>query len=148
MPSILIAEAVDTSPRGKPRYKVIHLLNWASADFTLSVDGQRLAAAFGLGGRRVSVALLVGYLIAGWCGTRGPRPPIPPQPPDPDPWSRYLIDGVIGALGGLVGGFLFASLFGIDVATDVGVLIGVAGAFFGGRILSDLARLAMPNRMG
>jgi hypothetical protein len=91
--------------------------------------------------------VLIGWLLVGWCGTPWrPRWPVPPPPPDGNPWMRYVIGGVIGAVGGVIGGYVFGQLFGADLAADAGVLLSLVGAFAGGRILGDVAGLAMPGR--
>jgi hypothetical protein len=88
------------------------------------------------------VGLLVAWLIVGWCGSV-PRPhwPQPPGPPDPDPWGPYLMGGVIAAVGGVVGGWVFGQLLGIDQAAAAGILVTLAGAFAGGRLAADATGL-------
>jgi hypothetical protein len=79
----------------------------------------------------MNVLLFAWWAIVGWCGTV-PRPPIPlppPPDPDPDPWYR-----VIGAVGGILGGWAFsqvfpagdASLAVLAATTGIGALIGSA----------------------
>lgn len=89
-----------------------------------------------------SIALLIGWALVGWCGT-GPRPkwPSPPGgPPDPDPWGPYLVTSLIGIAGGVVGGWVFAQLFGVDQAA-AGIAVSLIGAFAGGRIAADAAAM-------
>ena len=107
------------------------------------------------------ISVLVGWLLVGWfCGTPPllpPNPILPPSPilppnpilpprPEPDPWLRYLIAGVIAAVGGLIGGFVFAQLFGAGYADPAGLLVTFVGAFVGARLLAGLAAFLMPAR--
>lgn len=85
----------------------------------------------------MNLAFWVLWGATGWCGTPWRRWPIPE--PDPEPWWRR----VIGVVGGLIGGFVYSSVWreaGGDTAlyaaaTSLGALIGSA-------IVQDLAGLA------
>lgn len=96
----------------------------------------------------MNVALLAAWVLVGWCGT-GPRPkwPRPPGPPDPpDPWGPYLMGGIIAAVGGVVGGWVFGQLLGVDQASAAGMVVTLVGAFAGGRLVGDIAGMAMAGR--
>ena len=86
----------------------------------------------------MSVALLIFWAAVGWCGTPWPgwwRKPWPPPPPDP--W--WVIDRVVGIVGGVVGGWLFNNSWPVgqpELGTAV-VFSGV-GALVGAIILHDL----------
>lgn len=92
--------------------------------------------------------ILIGWLLVGWCGTvPRPRPPFPPTPPDPDPWWRgYLLIGIVGAVGGVIGGFVFDQLLSADLTSAAGILLTFAGAFVGSRLAGDLGAVGMRAR--
>jgi hypothetical protein len=71
--------------------------------------------------------------MMGWCGTKWPgwRPGKPD--PDPEPWWS-LVDGVIGAIGGIVAWVVFGPMLG-----DGGLLTTGLVTFMGGVFLSSLA---------
>lgn len=83
----------------------------------------------------MNVVLFAWWIIVGWCGTiLRLRIPIPiPNPPDPDPWYQ-----VLGAVGGVVGGYAFSQVFPagdasmavVAATTGFGALVG--SALFGG----------------
>lgn len=70
--------------------------------------------------------------MMGWCGTkwpgwwRGPRPP----GPDPEPWWS-LVDGVIGAIGGVVAWVVFGPLFPESGLLGISVISFAGGVFLG-----------------
>lgn len=73
------------------------------------------------------------WALAGWCGTRGPRPPIP----DPKPGPRQIF--ILGAIGGIAGGFAYMFAFGLK--TPVSAIEFAAtciGAFVGGFVIEEL----------
>lgn len=49
----------------------------------------------------------------------------------------------MAAVGGLVGGWLFGQLFGVEQAAAAGVVVTLFGAFAGGRLAGGIAGLAM-----
>jgi hypothetical protein len=72
-------------------------------------------------------ALYALWFLVGWCGTPWPRRW--PPPPDPDPWWYR----VLGAIGGVIGGWAYSAVFaGGDLAggaiyaaaTSVGAVVG------------------------
>lgn len=66
--------------------------------------------------------------MMGWCGTKWPgwwRWPHPPHP-DPEPWWR-LVDGILGAVGGVIVVNLFEPMLRDQGLTATGLT-----AFFGG----------------
>ncbi len=87
----------------------------------------------------MSVALLILWAAVGWCGTPWPgwwRKPWPPPPPDP--W--WLIDRIVGIVGGLIGGWFFTQNWPLPQG-DTAALAAAAsavGALAGSIILHDL----------
>ena len=73
--------------------------------------------------------------MLGWCGTKWPGWWIGPRPPgpDPEPWWR-LIDGVIGAIGGVVAWIAFGPMLGAGQWLTIGLV-----EFMGGVFLASLA---------
>ena len=73
--------------------------------------------------------LIIGWILAGWCGT-GPRPK-----PEPNPGKRIIP----GILGGIAGGFFiyFAFTSGMPLALGAAALT-LAGAYIGGYVFADL----------
>ena len=72
--------------------------------------------------------------MMGWCGTKWPGwRPGPKPDPDPEPWWS-LVDGVIGAIGGIVALVVFGPMLG-----DGGLLTTGLVTFMGGVFLSSLA---------
>lgn len=72
--------------------------------------------------------------MMGWCGTKWPGwRPGPKPDPDPEPWWS-LVDGVIGAIGGIVAWVVFGPMLG-----DGGLLTTGLVTFMGGVFLSSLA---------
>jgi hypothetical protein len=73
--------------------------------------------------------------MMGWCGTlwpgwwRGPHPH-----PDPEPWWR-IVEGVIGAIGGVVASIVFGQM-----VQGAGLLDMAVVSFFGGTFLGSLAQ--------
>lgn len=111
--------------------------------------------------------VLVGWLLVGWfCGTPIPHlppspilppnpiyPPGPPVDPGPHPPSpidpgprRWLVLGVLGAVGGVIGGYVFAQLFKVDYGAAASLLLTFAGSFVGARLVADVGSLIMPRR--
>ncbi len=87
----------------------------------------------------MTIMYAVMALLVGWCGTPWPGWPRPKRPgaePDPDPWLPGI---VIGALGGLIGGFGVSLVF----PSELSLLTMALGALVGGRIASDIARVAI-----
>ena len=62
------------------------------------------------------ISLLVLWALTGWCGTVPlilqivKLPPIPD--PDPPPRPNWLVLRIIGAVSGVIGGFVFFRVFG------------------------------------
>jgi hypothetical protein len=54
--------------------------------------------------------------------------------------------GVVAAVGGVVGGWVFGQLLGIDQAAAAGILVTLAGAFAGGRLAADATALVGSRR--
>ena len=72
--------------------------------------------------------------MMGWCGTKWPGWWRGPHPhPDPEPWWR-IVDGVIGAIGGIVAFVVFGPMIG-----DAGLISMAMVSFFGGNFLGSLA---------
>ena len=110
------------------------------------------------------LSLFVLWAIVGWCGTFPIRLwlwrwwwwwPIPPIPdPDPPPYYRGLIVGIVGAVGGLIGGWAFTTTFGSSVMWSgdkpypepwiqlVATAATTVGAFLGASLLAELYGLA------
>ncbi len=83
------------------------------------------------------------WALAGWCGTpypgwrpgrKGPRPD-----PDPQPW----LVKVVAVIGGLLGGWAVERLFTAQETGPALVAATLVGALIGGRVLGDLASLAL-----
>lgn len=91
----------------------------------------------------MNTALLMAWVIAGWCGTVPIRLRfrIPPPPP-PDPF-RQVAYGLAGVAGGVAGGFLYNSAFPMQSIDAVSVAATMFGALLGGVFASDLAGLAI-----
>jgi hypothetical protein len=51
--------------------------------------------------------------------------------------------GIVAAVGGIVGGWVFGQLLAIDQLSAAGMVVTLAGAFAGGRLAGDVAGLAM-----
>lgn len=64
----------------------------------------------------MTISLFVLWALTGWCGTvpLRLRIPIPLPVPDPDPPPRpnWLVPTIIGAVSGMIGGFVFSRAFG------------------------------------
>ena len=76
--------------------------------------------------------MAIGWALVGWCGTRGPKPR-----PEPLPGPRKVC--IWGAIGGIIGGFLWliafslkAPLSSLDYATTC------IGAFAFGFVVEEL----------
>ena len=76
--------------------------------------------------------MVIGWTFVGWCGTRGPKPI-----PDPKPGPRQVF--IWGAIGGIIGGFLYliafslkAPLSNLDYATTC------IGAFVCGFVVEEI----------
>jgi hypothetical protein len=91
----------------------------------------------------MTAALAVWWILVGWCGTP-PRPwPWPPGPPDPNPW----IVKILGAIGGLVGGWVFNSVWAIEgSASGIDVAATAAGAWVGAVIIANIYGLIAGGR--
>lgn len=50
--------------------------------------------------------MAIGWVLVGWCGTRSPKPR--PEPPPP-PFKVFIW----GAIGGIIGGFLYLMAFSL-----------------------------------
>lgn len=96
------------------------------------------------------------HALAGYCGTPPSveffqwlrtlkSPPIPddpnddPRAGDPNPQPSILWSLTTGIAGGIFGGLILNRLF------PENPVIGIAGAYMGGRILSDLSHLIRKN---
>ncbi len=72
--------------------------------------------------------------MMGWCGTKWPGwRPGPKPDPDPEPWWS-LVDGVIGAVGGIVAWVVFGPMLDGGGLLTTGLV-----TFMGGVFLSSLA---------
>lgn len=104
------------------------------------------------------VAVLLSWLMVGWFFGLPPNPVLPPNPilppspvhppgpGDPDPWwQRWAVRGVLGAIGGLIGGYAFGLLFKVDYGTAAGILLTLAGTFVGARLVSDVGGAFIPR---
>lgn len=83
----------------------------------------------------MSTGLLLLWILVGWCGNefrRGRRGPIPP--PDPWPW----LPGLLAAVGGLVGGWLFQRTWPSEPTVTSAAATAV-GALAGGVLVSAIA---------
>ena len=75
----------------------------------------------------------IGWALAGWCGTRGPRPPIP----DPKPGPRQIF--ILGAIGGIAGGFAYMFAFSLKAPlTPIEYAATCIGAFVAGFVFEEL----------
>lgn len=86
----------------------------------------------------MTLELLVFWGLVGWCGTP-PRPPWPPWPPIPLP--RWLLGRVVGAVAGVVGGWLFNQAWPVgeaQMATGLAVAASGVGALIGAIFITDL----------
>lgn len=80
--------------------------------------------------------------MMGWCGTMWPGWLIwyilhhhgNPPPPDPEPWWRFILRGVIGAIGGVIA----VKIIGPDYQ-DAGLIGTAVISFFGGVALGSLS---------
>lgn len=93
----------------------------------------------------MDAGLFVLWLLVGWCGTPWPRR-WPPPPPPPDPWWIR----VIGAVGGIVGGWAYSAVWSAGDG-GVGAIYAAAtavGALVGSIILQDLVGLARGGARG
>ena len=67
------------------------------------------------------------WAMMGWCGTKWPGWRPGPRPgPDPEPWWN-IVDGLIGAVGGIAAMTVFEPMVG-----EAGLLASGMVAFFGG----------------
>lgn len=85
------------------------------------------------------------WVLVGWCGTPWPRR-WPPPPPPPDPWWIR----VVGAIGGVIGGWAYSTVWAAGDA-GVGALYAAAtsvGALVGSIILQDIVGLARGGAKG
>jgi hypothetical protein len=106
----------------------------------------------------MTFSLLALWALVGWCGTPWPRWwrwPIPP-PPEPDPRGPspqpWLVSKIIGVVGGIAGGWVYAEVFGPlpdpwnpgpePWMRGLAVAATALGAFVGARLLSDIYELA------
>ena len=82
----------------------------------------------------MDTSLFVWWLVAGWCGTPWPGRKFPPRP-----LPHTLITIAIGLIGGLLGGWMFTTVWPAEGGT-VAVYVAVSGlpAFAGARILTDI----------
>ena len=87
------------------------------------------------GGFVMELGLFVVWMLAGWCGTGPIRLPIPP-PPTPNPW----ILRALGVVGGVAGGWLFASAWPGEV-TAIYAASTAVGAVIGSIVVQDLVGL-------
>ena len=102
------------------------------------------------------LSLLALWIVVGWCGTTRIFHPWwgkhVPSVPDPPPRPNYrLIRGGIGAVGGVVGGWVFAKVFGPSPEPwgphpepwlpMVVALATSFGAYLGAHVLTDIYSL-------
>ena len=110
---------------------------------------------------RLSLILL--WAIVGWCITGAPRVLLrwprrwwlhdivpPPDTPERPPRPNWLLTGIIGVVGGVIGGWAFTEVFGpqpdpwitADPQPNPWMLVVAAattvGAFIGASLLTDL----------
>jgi membrane associated rhomboid family serine protease len=76
--------------------------------------------------------MAVGWALAGWCGTRSPKPrPEPPPPP--------IKVFIWGAIGGIIGGFLYLMAFSLKAPLSaIDYAATCIGAFVIGFVLEEL----------
>ncbi len=73
-----------------------------------------------------------GWALAGWCGTRGPRPR-----PEPIPGPRQVF--ILGALGGIAGGFAYMFAFSLKAPlSPIEYAATCIGAFIMGFVFEEL----------
>ena len=76
--------------------------------------------------------MIAGWVLAGWCGTRGPKPL-----PDPKPGPRQVF--ILGAFGGIIGGFAFMFAFSLKVPLSaIQYAATCVGAFVMGFVVEEL----------
>jgi uncharacterized membrane protein YeaQ/YmgE (transglycosylase-associated protein family) len=90
----------------------------------------------------MDVALIAVLFLEGICPPWWPHK-WPPGPPPPPPWWIRLI---VGGVGGVIGGWGIGQVLAVDLATDSGTLIALAGGLIGSVILVGIADLVMPGR--
>lgn len=74
----------------------------------------------------------IGWALAGWCGTRGPRPR-----PEPLPGPMQVF--IMGALGGMAGGFLYTFAFSLKMPlSSIEYAASCIGAFVVGFVVEEL----------
>lgn len=93
----------------------------------------------------MTAGLLGLWVLVGWCGTPWPRR-WPPPPPPPDPWWIR----VVGAVGGVIGGWAYSTAW---MPGDIGINAVYAaatsvGALVGSIILQDIIGLARGGTKG
>jgi hypothetical protein len=102
----------------------------------------------------MSPSLLVLWAVTGWCITGSLRPwwlrdLVPLDTPERPPRPNWLLLGIVGAVGGVIGGALFTQAFGYPVPWItagpspepwmplVRAAATTVGAFLGGRLAID-----------
>jgi hypothetical protein len=91
----------------------------------------------------MNLALMLLWAADGWCGTPWRRH-WPGPGPDPEPWWVRLV----GAVGGIIGGWVFSAVWpaGPDISMALYAGATSVGAFVGSAIVQDIAGLAMGNK--
>jgi hypothetical protein len=112
------------------------------------------------------LSLFVFWAIEGWCITGVPRwwwwwwrGPIALDTPERPPHPNWLVLGIIGVVGGIIGGWVFMEVFGPSPepwgvagafpqpwAMVVFAAATSVGAFLGASLLTDLYGLVRGNR--
>ena len=75
---------------------------------------------------------VIGWGLAGWCGTRGPKPI-----PDPKPGPRQVF--ILGFIGGIAGGFAYMFAFGLKAPlSPIEYAATCVGAFIAGFVVEKI----------
>jgi drug/metabolite transporter (DMT)-like permease len=77
--------------------------------------------------------MILGWGLAGWCGTRGPKPI-----PEPKPGPRQVF--IMGVIGGIIGGFAYMFAFSLKAPlSHLEYATTCIGAFVVGFVVEELA---------
>ena len=86
----------------------------------------------------IDLSIVLWWMIAGWCGTPWPGYEIP-RPPLP----QVIMGLAVGLVGGVIGGWVFVSLWPPSEGSEIGVYVAISGipAFAGARVLSNILQV-------